>query len=357
MHPACRDEHPPLERADEGVVVLDGAVQRAAELGGVAAERRETRVELSAHLEELARVAGQRVLLPGEGHGAQQGEQRAGRGEHDPPRHRRLVQARVGVQRGGEDGVAGDEADHHLGGGGERLPVRAAGEHVDVPSQGLGVLGEQPRALLVVVSAGLQERRQRCLRVDDEVLAAGQVHDEVGPQHRAVSGRGARLLGEVDPREHAGVLDHPPQLRLAPRATGVGRPQRPRQRGRLGAQGLTGRRHRRHLLTQPRVLLDAVALELGDLPLDAGEAVAQRDAARRRSRGRDRWPPRGRPRARAAGRARWWRPRPARRDGRAPPDRPARHRARARTSRLSAVQKSMPPTVPGRTDSAVPPRR
>ena len=57
------------------------------------------------------------------------------------------------------------------------------------------------------------------------MLAAGDAHDEIGPE-RAVLGRRGRLRDVVAVLEHSGVLDDVAQLRLAPAPAHVRRAQR-----------------------------------------------------------------------------------------------------------------------------------
>ena len=103
---------------------------------------------------------------------------------------------------------------------------------------------------------------QRRLRVDDEVLASGDPHDEIGAQ-RAVLGRRRRLCHVVAVLEHSGVLDDVAQLRLAPAPADVRCAQRVRETsGTLGErrdlrpQGAVG------LLPDP---LDAAELDVHPL--------------------------------------------------------------------------------------------
>ena len=58
------------------------------------------------------------------------------------------------------------------------------------------------------------------LRVDHHVLAARQLHHDVGPQAAGI-GLEARLLDEVAAVDHPRHLADAPQLDLAPAAAGV----------------------------------------------------------------------------------------------------------------------------------------
>ena len=90
---------------------------------------------------------------------------------------------------------------------------------------------------------GVEVRGQRRLRVDDDVLSAGDPDDEVRSQ-RAVLGRRARLRHVVAVLDHPGELDDVPQLRLAPAPAHMRRAERVREASRslgerrdLGLQG------------------------------------------------------------------------------------------------------------------------
>ncbi len=122
---------------------------------------------------------------------------------------------------------------------------------------------------------GLEERSERCLGVDHDGLATRQPHDGIGPDGRAAVGAARHLRVEVDPREHARVLDHPPQLHLAPGASHVRRAQRPGQRAGLLSQRLLRPLHGQQLRVEPPPLHRALALELADVPLDPRQARGQ----------------------------------------------------------------------------------
>ena len=97
---------------------------------------------------------------------------------------------------------------------------------------------QQPSGAHLVVARLLrvEERLERHFRVDDDALAERQADDHVGAQASGV-GPQARLLLEVAAVQHAGELDDPAQLHLAPAPAHRGRPQRARQRVRGGAEG------------------------------------------------------------------------------------------------------------------------
>ena len=76
---------------------------------------------------------------------------------------------------------------------------------------------------------------QRRLGVDDHLLAAGQLDDEVGPQ-QAVSVGDRGLLDEVAVRRHPRQLDDASELQLAPAPARLRLAQRRDERAGLGAQ-------------------------------------------------------------------------------------------------------------------------
>ena len=139
-----------------------------------------------------------------------------------------------------------------------------------------GVLGLAHDTGLVVVGVEeLQEGVERHLGVDDDLAAAGHVHDHVGAQPAFV-GRRRDLLVEVAVREHAGHLGHPAQLDLAPSPAGLRRPQRRHQVPGLLAQLLVPEMQLGHLLGQPLVGALALELHLLEPALVAGQRLAQR---------------------------------------------------------------------------------
>ena len=221
------------------------------------AQAAEPAVELPAQLEHLAGVRGQRLLLPGVGDRAQHRHQRRRRGDQDALAHRVLEQRRVVLQRRPEEHVAGHEQHDELRRRLERAPVVLGGQPVDVgaqvPRMRLHPLG---RDVVVLALDGLQVGGERDLGVDDDLLAAGEAHDQVGAEH-AVAVVTRRLLGEVAVLDHAGHLDHPAQLHLAPPAAGLRRPQRRDERRGLLAQLLGGLPGEADLLGQRGVGRDA----------------------------------------------------------------------------------------------------
>src|SRR5437868_12003150 len=107
--------HPGIERPDGPVVGLERAFQCATELRQVPAEVRDALVQFAAFVRDLAGVERDALLLPDVRNGQEQREESAGSGQHDPARKSVLVKLRVGIQRRGEEAVAGQEEDGHLG--------------------------------------------------------------------------------------------------------------------------------------------------------------------------------------------------------------------------------------------------
>ena len=125
---------------------------------------------------------------------------------------------------------------------------------------------------LVRCGGGFEVGRERHLRVDDHVLAAGEAHHHVRPQP-AVNDH---LLVEVHVRRHARELDDPAQLQLAPPAARLRPLQRGDQRPCLLAELLRAVPRGLDLLRELGVRLGPGDVGLAQLPLDAGEGLAHR---------------------------------------------------------------------------------
>ena len=96
-----------------------------------------------------------------------------------------------------------------------------------LPAQGLPVLqarGGRSEFLRCKI------RRERHFGVHHELLLAGELHDEVGPDTALRPGTAllaaVDLLVEIDMAQHPGSLDHPAQLDFPPLAAGTVGPQR-----------------------------------------------------------------------------------------------------------------------------------
>ena len=138
-------------------------------------------------------------------------------------------------------------------------------------------VGGEPRGgdVGVVGLRGVEEGRQRHLGVDDDLLAAGDVDHEVGPLD-AVAGDRADLGVEVAVLEHAGQLDDPPQLHLAPRAARLRCPERLDEGAGLGLQQLGRLGRELNLLHEAGVRGDARLVGLADRLGDLAEGLADR---------------------------------------------------------------------------------
>ncbi len=117
---------------------------------------------------------------------------------------------------------------------------------------------------------------ERHLRVDDDVLAAGQRDDDVGPQPAIVVSRDGALLLEVAAIDHAGELDDALQLELAPAAADAGPLERVDQTRGLRAQVLARRVERAQTLDELRAALRAAALGVLDLAVHLIERFRHR---------------------------------------------------------------------------------
>ena len=125
-------------------------------------------------------------------------------------------QRRVGLQRGGQEGLGGDEHHHELGGAGQRPPVGLAGECVDMGAHLAHVPAQVGCRLVGVVR---RERVQVCverdLGVDDHRPSAGEPDHQVGSLVAVARRRGAPARRSRSAR---------PCRRARPRAAGAARP-------------------------------------------------------------------------------------------------------------------------------------
>ena len=127
--------------------------------------------------------------------------------------------------------------------------------------------------VVVLGLGGVEVGLERRLGVDDDALAARELHDQVGSEQPALVVALARLLDEVAVRDHAGQLDDALELDLAPAPAYVRRPQRRHEAARLLLQpGLA-------LGDEPQVLVDpgdgreALLLERPRLLVEARRAT------------------------------------------------------------------------------------
>ena len=98
----------------------------------------------------------------------------------------------------------------------------------EVHATGVGIIGP----------AGVEIRRERDLRVDDDVLAARKTDDEIRPEQSSVVVTGRRLENEVAMLKHSRCLYDALELHLAPAAAHVGRTERRDEIAGLAAQTL-----------------------------------------------------------------------------------------------------------------------
>ena len=90
------------------------------------------------------------------------------------------MQRRIRVERRGDRGVTGHEADSELGSGTQHFPVGLVLQGLDVSAQLLGELFEVRAAFVDVFTGdGLLEVVERELRVDRNAHAVGHAHDAV----------------------------------------------------------------------------------------------------------------------------------------------------------------------------------
>ena len=151
-------------------------------------------MQLPTEVRDRLRRLGHALLLPGVADRPQQRQQRRRGSDQHPPRHRILDQRRVGLERGAVQMLAGQEHDDEVGSAVEPGPVRLVGQRLDVLAQQPRVISKVALALgLVTRLVGVENALQRRLGVDDDLLAARQLDDQVGAQGRVVA-RDRRLL-------------------------------------------------------------------------------------------------------------------------------------------------------------------
>ncbi len=139
------------------------------------------------------------------------------------------------------------------------------------------VIGEQKLTRsLVWRLERLEVRIERHLRVDDDVLAAGERDDDVGPQPAIVVCRDRALLFEVAAIEHAGELDDALQLELAPAAADTGPLERVDQARGLRAEVLPRRVQRAQPLDELRAVFRAAPLGVLDLAVHLVQRLRHR---------------------------------------------------------------------------------
>ena len=188
-----------------------------------------------------------------------------------------LDQRRILLERGAQERLARDEQHDELRRLVELRPVALRRELHDVIAHLARVVAELREPVLFVVALErLEVRLAGALRVDDDGLGAGQLHDEVGAEPPVV-GRDVVLCLEVAMLEHPRHLDDAAQLDLAPAAADV-RPvaERAHEVPGLAAQVLLALGEDANLCRQIRVRPRACELELLQLAVDLRERLLDR---------------------------------------------------------------------------------
>ena len=245
-------------------------------------QRRKSRVQLVAEIEQGARLFGDVLLGPREGDRLEHRPEVDRGSQGDASTERVLEQARIGFQRRGEQRFARDEAHDELGTGRQSRPVLFLRESVDVRANRLHVLAEEALAARSVVSGGGERNRARLevgiqgdLRVDGDRLLAGQAHDHIGSAGAGIGVHGC-LQVEVDVSREPGCLDDASQLRLSPDAAGAPRTQCARERLRGRSQLLVGFVRPSQLLGESAELVVPVPFQLIDLALHGLQSLVHR---------------------------------------------------------------------------------
>ena len=213
---------------------------------------REPAVQLASQVVDPLGVRGQRLLAPRVAD-ASAAWRSASAGSRSRRRGRRRARAGRVLLEGGAAGRPrpGTNITTNSGCGLELLPVATCSRARRRACAGAGRAPcSRPSGSRRPWPPSPRGSREGHLGVDDDVLAAGETHHEVGPLHAVVAGH-AGLLVEV------AVLDHAPRTRppgaAASRPSGratSGAAQRGDQLGRLGAQLAARSRHGTHLLAQ-----------------------------------------------------------------------------------------------------------
>jgi hypothetical protein len=234
-------------------------------------------VQPAAGLQHLVGVAGQPLLPPRVGDGAQQRQQGARRGQHDVTGEAVLEQTGFGLERAGQEAVGRHEQHGERGGRPEGGGIPAGGQRVDVRAQLPGVRGHALRPHRLVGRLDrLDVAGEGHLGVDHDLSAVGEGDHQVGTDPSTVVRRAARLLDEVAVLEQPRHLDHPPQLEFTPPAADVRGAQRGDQGRGLLPQQRGGLAHGAHLFPQLAVRGRAVALHAGDQPVQVVQRLVHR---------------------------------------------------------------------------------
>ena len=263
-----------FEGAEGPVVVFDGGVEGAAHLGEVIGEGGDAGVEFAADLGDLVGVFGEGFLAPAEGDGAEEGDEGGGGGEDDALVDTFLDEGGVLGEGGGEDGFAGEEEDHELGGGGELVLVGLGRELADVIADLPGVAEEGGVAGGVVLGLeGVEVGVHGGLGIDDDLLAGGEFDDEIGADAAALGVGGGGLGDEVAVFDHAGHFDDSAELHFTPLAAADGLAEGFDELAGFLLEAALGLDHVADLLVEGGVGAFAGFFEVADAGLDLFEGI------------------------------------------------------------------------------------
>lgn len=269
---ACGDPDPGFQRRHGEVERVDRLAELRSETIQMAAHHTETLIQLTSETVDGGGVPGERLLPPGVRNRAQQSDEGGGRREDHVAAEGVLEQLGVRAERGIEKRVARNEQHDELGGRIERLPVGLRRQLVDVGTQLSGMPGQVPGAFgLVFGFGGVEVGSEGHLRVDHDLLAAGEIHQQVGPDSVLPD-----LRVEIAVLDHAGQFDHPLELDLTPPPADLGCPEGGHELLGAGRQQLRCPVHAFDLLTQARERVDPVPLDVLDLAGERSDRFAER---------------------------------------------------------------------------------
>ena len=233
-------------------------------------------IELLTELLDLTGVLRHGLLSPPKADGPQESHQGDRAGQQDSALERPLDEARVRLEGCCQKSFAWDEADDEVRRLGELIPVGLLAQRVDVGTQLTGMIGLHLRRRSIVTGRDIvQERGKRHLCVDNDRASTGHQHDHVGTS-RAVVAIGGHLLDEVAVLHHAGHLDDPTKLDLAPAPSLLGGPQRGDEALGLETKRLASSIELLDLGQESLVGAGACHLDLGELLLVLGQQRGDR---------------------------------------------------------------------------------
>src|SRR5262249_22767161 len=138
---------------------------------------------------------------------------------------RAFDQRGIVLERGAVERLAAEEEHDEVRSRLELLPVALRAELRDVRADLARVIPQSSGPHVLVVGLDrLEVALQRHLRIDDDVLAARQLYDEIRSE-AAVVRVDSDLLDEVAVRQHPGHLDDPAKLDLPPTPARRRRPE------------------------------------------------------------------------------------------------------------------------------------